>query len=180
VNLFARELQAVIPHDGLSYYNETHELAFNMGRSGQHSCTYRLNADDKSLGEFALSRERRFSQSEIGLLERLLRSLVYPLRNALLYRDAASAAIKDPLTGIFNRAMLETALVREIGLARRHQDPFSVIMLDIDRFKEINDNHGHGIGDNMLKYLATCLAERIRSTDILARYGGEEFTVLLS
>lgn len=180
IKLFAQELRAVLEHKGLCYYNEAHELAFNFGETGKHTCTYRLAVDNKPLGEVILTRGQPFSESETSLLEYLLSGLVYPLRNAILYRHATTAAIKDPLTGVYNRAMLETTLVREVGLARRHKNPLSVIMMDIDHFKSINDSHGHLAGDEVIKALVARVAERIRKTDILARYGGDEFVVILS
>lgn len=180
IKLFAQESQALLKHSGLSYHNEAHELTFNVGEVGKHTCAYRLAVDNKPLGEAILTRDEPFSESETFLLEYLLSGLVYPLRNAILYRHATTAAVSDPLTGVYNRAMLETTLTREVGLARRHKNPLSIIMMDIDHFKSINDSHGHLAGDEVIKALVACAAGRIRATDILARYGGDEFVVILS
>jgi diguanylate cyclase len=86
---------------------------------------------------------------------------------------------KDGLTGIFNRRYLETKLEEEFDRHIRYNRPLSLIMLDIDNFKKINDNHGHQAGDFILKKLASLIDERIRAVDIVARYGGEEFCCLL-
>ncbi len=180
IELFEQELRELLAHKGLRYDNRGQGLTFDFGAAGKHKCIYRLAIDNKPLGELVLTRDQPFSESEIALLEYLLSGLVYPLRNAILYRYATIAAIRDSLTGAYNRAMLETALVREAGLARRHKNPLSIIMMDIDRFKPINDSHGHLVGDGVIKALVARVTKCIRTTDILARYGGDEFVVLLS
>lgn len=180
VQLFMQESRTVLQYKSLNYHNETQALAFEFGETGKHTCSYRLAIDDEVLGQLILTRDQPFDESETLLLEYLLSGLVYPLRNAILYRQATTAAISDPLTGVYNRAMLETTVVREVGLARRHKNPLSIIMMDIDHFKAINDSHGHLAGDEVIKILTTLVARCIRGTDILARYGGDEFVVVLS
>jgi len=86
---------------------------------------------------------------------------------------------RDGLTGIFNRRYLEAKLKEECDRHIRYNRPLSLIMLDIDHFKKINDTHGHQAGDFILKSLASTIDERIRAVDIVARYGGEEFCCLL-
>ena len=95
--------------------------------------------------------------------------------NALLQQMATH----DALTGCFNRHHFFDVAEREYALAVRHQQPLSVIMLDADHFKQINDTHGHLIGDQALRCIADTCHLTLRATDILARYGGEEFVVLL-
>ncbi len=85
----------------------------------------------------------------------------------------------DPLTGILNRRALEKIIKREISFARRHNLPLSFVMIDIDRFKRINDTYGHEVGDYVLKSFAKIIHKSIRHEDILARFGGEEFILLL-
>lgn len=180
VALFASEAGALIAHDGLQYRNVQRDLTLDFGTTARHSCSYRLVVGEQNLGELIFMRRRKFTVAETQMMEHLLCSLVYPLRNALLYRDALQSANTDPLTGLNNRAALETALRREIDLAQRHGAPLSLIVADIDHFKTINDTYGHVVGDNALQALAKCAARTTRGSDILFRYGGEEFVVLLS
>jgi diguanylate cyclase (GGDEF)-like protein len=77
--------------------------------------------------------------------------------------------LRDPATGLYNRRALFERLAEEIARAGRHGDGFAVVMLDIDRFKSVNDRHGHAVGD----------ADHVRSSDLVARYGGEEFVLIL-
>jgi diguanylate cyclase (GGDEF)-like protein len=86
---------------------------------------------------------------------------------------------RDILTGLYNRSYLNQALVEEIRMAERHDWPFTVIFIDLDDFKKVNDEYGHLIGDVILKNSARILTENTRGSDIVARYGGEEFVVVL-
>lgn len=88
-------------------------------------------------------------------------------------------ASRDALTNVCNRRYFEEALTREFETASQHGWPMSVIFVDLDRFKQINDSHGHRAGDHMLKAVAGLLTENLRDTDIVARYGGDEFVLLL-
>jgi diguanylate cyclase (GGDEF)-like protein len=89
-------------------------------------------------------------------------------------------AQSDPLTGLFNRRMMLTQLRMEYSRALRQSTPFSIVMIDIDHFKQINDNYGHDVGDLMLVRLGQALNKALRNLDVCARWGGEEFLLLLS
>ncbi len=88
-------------------------------------------------------------------------------------------AIRDPLTGLYNRRILEEALEREVAQAKRNRTNFCIAMIDVDNFKTLNDRHGHPAGDMVLKSLASILMHNTRQGDVSCRYGGEEFAVLL-
>lgn len=88
-------------------------------------------------------------------------------------------AIRDPLTNLFNRRFLNEFMERELALARRNQKPLAVVMLDLDHFKQLNDQFGHQTGDMVIEMVAKHLLRQSRRTDILFRYGGEEFLVIL-
>jgi diguanylate cyclase (GGDEF)-like protein/PAS domain S-box-containing protein len=94
-------------------------------------------------------------------------------------RELAALAIKDALTGVYNRRYLETSLHNEVCRARRYRLAFSLLMMDVDRFKELNDRFGHAFGDFVLKTVAWLIRQASREPDILTRYGGEEFCLLL-
>ena len=96
-----------------------------------------------------------------------------------LYSNAYQASIRDGLTGLYSRRYFDTALVRELAAAERTRRPLSLLMVDIDYFKQYNDTHGHLAGDDCIRQVAACLQEGFRSSDIVARYGGEEFVVIL-
>lgn len=88
-------------------------------------------------------------------------------------------AVRDPLTGLHNRRYLDETLPRELARAKREGYPLSIIMIDLDRFKQINDTYGHPAGDEVIKALAEILRHGTREGDVACRYGGEEFVVAL-
>ena len=107
-----------------------------------------------------------------------------PVRETLLrlnrqLEDVLEAAQKDALTGLFNRTYFESALRRRVEFANRRTDTVAVAMIDVDRFKEVNDGQGHGMGDLALQQVARLLASQGRDTDVIARYGGDEFAVMM-
>lgn len=92
---------------------------------------------------------------------------------------AERAARTDELTGISNRRHFFESALRLVEIARRYQQPLSLVLLDLDHFKAINDRHGHPVGDQALVHVCEILGRQLRAADVLARYGGEEFVVLL-
>jgi diguanylate cyclase (GGDEF)-like protein len=93
--------------------------------------------------------------------------------------DLRRISITDPLTELYNRRFFQDRLTEEIERAKRHSQSLSLIMLDIDNFKNYNDTHGHLAGDEALRIAATILENSVRNIDVVARYGGEEFAVVL-
>src|SRR5581483_3259641 len=96
-----------------------------------------------------------------------------------LNRRLEELSVRDPLTGLYNRRYFQDRLTHEIQRARRHGRPLSLLIADIDHFKEINDTYGHQAGDEVLRSIALLLVNQTRATDITARYGGEEFVAVL-
>jgi diguanylate cyclase (GGDEF)-like protein len=96
-----------------------------------------------------------------------------------LLAEAEKQSMTDVLTGLYNRRSMESLLQREVALCERHTLPLSVVMIDLDYFKQINDTHGHAAGDHMLKAFADCVRITLRKTDLAFRYGGDEFVIAL-
>ena len=179
LEIFDGELSALVSYDGLSYVNKEENHSVTFGVEAANRVSYRLVLIENDLGELFLYRREKFDEDEVIVLENTIAALVYPLRNAILYKQALEKAYRDPLTGVNNRAALDKALFQEISLAKRHATPLSIIMLDVDNFKSINDNYGHITGDAVLKRIAESMVECARDSDIIYRYGGEEFLMLL-
>lgn len=93
--------------------------------------------------------------------------------------EAEKQSMTDALTGLYNRRSMEELLQREVALAERHGHALSVVMIDMDKFKEINDTHGHAAGDHVLKAFADCVRITLRKTDLAFRFGGDEFIIAL-
>lgn len=179
LEFFDDELQSSVPHDSLVFDLPDEDIHYEFGKGGKHQAHYNLILLDKFLGQILIGRNRKFSEEELERIELLSTALLYPLRNALMYLHALKTAYRDPLTELNNRAALDNDLEQELDFAHRHNLALSIIILDLDKFKDINDTYGHIAGDAVLKKLAQCLAECIRRSDIIYRYGGEEFVVLL-
>ena len=180
INLFHKEISKVLPYDSLHYQHQAMHYEINTGSRSHHSCNYRLEMNGVWLGELSLTRRKKFSDDDTQQIEDLLCKLVYPIRNCLLFRQAQTAALQDKLTGLGNRGAFDNSLAREIDLAHRQRIPMSLIVLDIDHFKAINDNYGHSSGDQALQLLAQSITDTLRLSDIAFRYGGEEFTLVLN
>lgn len=111
-------------------------------------------------------------------------SLTFTLKREILKRHEAEKTLKvqaelDSLTGIYNRYVFQENFIKEFDRARRYKHPFSLMIMDIDLFKEVNDKHGHQAGDEVLRSMASVTKHLLRNSDLFARYGGEEFVVLL-
>ena len=180
IEIFSRHIQHLVPHGSIGFENRVLQISVTQGTAEKHVRSYQLVVAAQTLGVLTVTRRTRFTAAEGKLLEHLSCCLVYPLRNALMYRSAVMAALRDPLTGVNNRTAMNSSLIRETELARRYGAPLSLIALDIDHFKAINDRHGHLAGDYVLKCVAEAIGECTRSSDMFFRYGGEEFLVVAS
>lgn len=179
LSLFYQHSQAIVSFSGLLFKFGNDNSDLKIGRECLHHCDYRLTTDEGYLGEIIFSRSKRFVEAELMTLEFLLGSLIYPLRNAIRYQTAMRLALLDPLTLLGNRAALDTALRRELQMAERHHHELSLLMVDVDFFKKINDEYGHHRGDLVLCEVAKVIQSACRGSDITFRYGGEEFVVVL-
>lgn len=181
ISLFYKHSQAMIAYSGLRFTTKAgHNNPINFGRQATHQCHYTMRLPNHYLGEITFFRRQRFSDDDQQTLETLLASLAFPLRNAQQYHEALQLALIDPLTRVGNRAALDAGLERERQLLMRKGEPFALILLDIDRFKHINDQHGHLRGDKVICAVADTINQVSRGTDMTFRYGGEEFALLLS
>lgn len=169
-----------VDFDAVSFEYNPLEISLLFGVKKRHTCSYRLKLAGEFLGELIFSRRHRFSEQEMETLEGLLGQLIYPLRNAVWYQKAIRSAQMDPLTGINNRAALDNVLLREVDLANRNNTLLSMIIADIDHFKNVNDQYGHSVGDTVLKEFSKILTHNLRGSDVLFRYGGEEFVIILT
>ncbi len=122
---------------------------------------------------------RHWSIDDISLIESLADQISVAIENAELHLEQERQAITDGLTGIANRRSFSKTLAREFERAKRYEQTLSLIVLDLDYLKVINDNFGHQVGDEAIKAVAQILKQSSRAIDLAARYGGEEFCLLL-
>lgn len=120
-----------------------------------------------------------YTVNDLDVLEMLSATAAIALQNALLFARVQQLATLDPLTGVANRRHLYDLGRQELERAARYGHPLSLLMIDVDYFKQINDTYGHGAGDQVLQTLAQRFKHGLRENDLVGRYGGEEFLVLL-
>jgi diguanylate cyclase (GGDEF)-like protein len=123
--------------------------------------------------------DKPYAAPEQELADTLSFAAAIALKNAELVEQLHSAATTDELTGLYNRRALEDRLAAEISRSLRHQLHTSVLLLDLDRFKIVNDTLGHAAGDRLLVLIAGILRQQCRTLDVVGRLGGDEFLVIL-
>lgn len=134
------------------------------------------------IGVLTVTRHEKssFSPTDRQSLQSIISQIAVAYDRVKLYSRTKELAIRDELTGIYNRRHFLQMLNLEIKRAERYERPLSLLMIDVDHFKNFNDTYGHLKGDEVLKELAQLLKKNLREVDILARYGGEEFVVMLT
>jgi diguanylate cyclase (GGDEF)-like protein len=157
------------------------EVALLRGEGHRSLAMLPLVAKGQSIGLVEL-----FSMSAITwnvelleLVRTMANEAAMALENARLYEDARKLADRDPLTGFFNHRFLHERLGEEVVRTQRARHPLSVLMLDVDDFKLVNDTFGHLFGDRVLTWTAELIRSTLRASDIPARYGGDEFAIIL-
>lgn len=122
---------------------------------------------------------RLWQENEIMLLRTVANQVAIAVNHAWLFAQIQQQALTDALTGCFNRRSFEMQLDKDLMMAKRLHQPLSLIMLDLDRFKSLNDSVGHDAGDEALRQLAECFRQELRGVDTAARFGGDEFVLIL-
>ncbi|MEX2444073.1 MAG: diguanylate cyclase [Alkalispirochaeta sp.] len=170
----------VIEH--VSEVSEFEELGLTQREPplGQYACVP-IRRGDRIAGLLGILQyeETRFDQETLRIYELIGTHIGIALNNAAQFEDLHLQANTDGLTGAYNRRYLDEFLDSELARARRYGRSVSVVMLDIDQFKEFNDTHGHQAGDRALQYLVELMQSSFRNVDLVSRYGGEEFVVVL-
>jgi diguanylate cyclase (GGDEF)-like protein len=115
---------------------------------------------------------------QFGQLARFVLSLLSPAEEQVL-RQMRESSVRDALTMAYTRQYFEQRLASECSHAQRHGDSLALVLLDLDRFKQVNDRYGHQAGDAVLRHVTGVVQQRLRSSDVFARYGGEEFVIIL-
>ncbi len=129
--------------------------------------------------DFFYPKLNAFDEEDVTLLHALGALLATSIVNADLYEATLELATSDSLTGVLNRRAMERVIENEVARAQRFSTPLSLLLVDVDHFKNYNDQMGHLMGDVALKEIASCLQKSVRKVDSVARFGGEEFCVIL-
>ncbi|MCA1592710.1 MAG: sensor domain-containing diguanylate cyclase, partial [Acidobacteria bacterium] len=150
-------------------------------------CEYRsmvalpLVRDERVLGVLAVYsfEARRYTDDHLRMLDTVARLATDAIANAMQHAEAESHALTDTLTGLPNARAMYLRFEQEASRARRTGQPFQIVMLDLDHFKQVNDTYGHKTGDQMLREIARIIQTQLREYDFLARYAGDEFVAIV-
>ena len=143
---------------------------------------YPLRIKDKTIGLMTMDAFRQpvlFPKEEVDTLAAIAKQAAVVIENARLHEQLQEQAITDHITGLFNHRHIFQRLEEEFARAARSNATFAVMMMDVDKFKDINDTYGHLEGDEALRFIGQKLRETLRATDIIGRYGGDEFMAIL-
>lgn len=140
-----------------------------------------LNVGGQPIGAISVQAEASdaYSSADLDVLETLAATAAIAIQNARLFSQVQQLATLDALTGVANRRHFFELARREVERAERYHHPLSLLMIDVDYFKQFNDTYGHIAGDRVLRTIAARLRDNLRQNDIIGRFGGEEFIVLL-
>ncbi|MFP3868677.1 MAG: diguanylate cyclase [Desulfobacteraceae bacterium] len=183
-----QELQAAaqkkFPYSNNSWSGEPqeHHIVFRTGSLGRMIPALiwaPLWVNQKLVGMLGSGRESPFTPEENEIFQIFVLQTATALKNLTLFEQVKSLATRDGLTGLFNQRYFWQTLTNEVKRCRRYGCPLSVLFLDLDYFKAVNDRYGHTVGDKILQELSTLLRSFVRCTDLICRYGGEEFVILL-
>jgi diguanylate cyclase (GGDEF)-like protein len=173
------DIDAVVQVEVLSE-GPLHNTLREIGIECEKVAAVPMRGSDKELGVLWLFEDGRpFGTGELDRAKLIAGHAELALRNAERYNEAKDRAFIDDVTEVYNARYLLQATDREIHRADRYGNPMTVLFLDLDRFKLVNDQYGHLVGSRALRRLSEVLLACIRQVDTLARYGGDEFTILL-
>jgi diguanylate cyclase (GGDEF)-like protein len=159
--------------------NESQNVACFVSEDGHFAHKWLMETVDNAGLLLVLKGGRALNSGEMDLINDSLFVLSESLRRALEYEVLFEAARRDVLTGLANRRVFDERISAKMDTARRYGRPLTMASLDLDRFKQINDNLGHQRGDEVLRQVARLMAEMVRSTDLLVRIGGDEFLLVM-
>jgi len=179
LTLFAEYAKQIINLSGLQFQSTLGVSEVAQSDTSQTPHTFDLHIENEHLGQLVYFCKYPLSSNITAKLENLHSVLHYPLRNALMYNRVLQLATKDALTGLNNRSQFNDSLAQKLERCRRQHRPFSLMLLDLDNFKQVNDSFGHKVGDDVLQEFSNVLCSSIRGTDTVFRFGGDEFAVLI-
>ncbi|MEF8726465.1 MAG: diguanylate cyclase, partial [Candidatus Bipolaricaulota bacterium] len=140
-----------------------------------------ISAPIGNIGVIQVSSEKEgvFEKRDVELAEILAGHLSEEIKRVHLEKELRQQAIRDPLTGLYNRRYFSETLQKEVERSERYGETIGFVMMDVNRFKEINDHYSHQMGDKVLKEIAELLKENVRDADTVVRYGGDEFLIMM-
>lgn len=179
INMFAVEAARYVDFSGLYFKSPKLNKTLRGSRKAKKERRYDLRIGDNFIGTLTYGINSPISLTNHKVLEQLHQCLLHPLNNAIAYYEAMQLAMQDSLTGLGNRRYFDEQLKRAMHNANRHHSLVGLVLGDLNKFKAINDNHGHAAGDFVLKEFSNILRQCVRDSDSLFRFGGDEFAIIV-
>ncbi|GAA0816276.1 GGDEF domain-containing protein [Colwellia asteriadis] len=179
LNNFSIEATRYLDFSGLFFKSYSVNIALDGSKKAKYEHRFDLKISDTYIGTLTYAINTPMSLINIQILDKLHQCLSYPLKNAISYYDAIQLAMQDALTGLGNRRYFDEQLKRAMHNANRHHSVVGLVLGDLNKFKAINDNYGHAVGDQVLIEFSNILRLCIRDSDSLFRFGGDEFAILI-
>ena len=157
--------------------------AHTEGSANTNTLCVSMIAESEILGVFHIAmpseKSEESREQQTRLVQALANRIAMAISNLRLQETLRAQAIRDPMTGLYNRRYMEEAITRDLARAQRRAQKVAMLMLDIDHFKNFNDSYGHAAGDGVLQEIGQILMKNLRGEDIPCRYGGEEFVIIM-
>lgn len=179
LDIIAMEAARYINFSGLYFQSRSVNKTLRGSRKAKHERQFELKLNDEFIGTLSYGINTPISMVHYKDLQRIHQVILYPLKNALQYHQAMQLAMQDGLTGLGNRRYFDEQLKRAMHNANRHHAQVGLVLGDLNKFKDINDNYGHNAGDEVLKQFASILRACIRDSDSIFRFGGDEFAIIV-
>lgn len=179
LNIFAMEAAKFISFTGLYFTQKDNSVCIRGSRKGKAERQFELKINNKFIGTLTYAINAPISLSNYKILNDLHQYLLHPIQNAISYKKAMALAMQDSLTGLGNRRAFDQQIKRAMHHATRQHHQVGLMVCDLDKFKLINDTHGHNVGDDILIDFAEALRSSTRDSDSIFRFGGDEFVVIV-
>lgn len=179
LTIFSKYAKQLLNFSGVQFESASGDIKTHLCSTAHNAYSFNIHTENEAIGQLTYYTKYPLSAAIEQKLQLFHTVLTYPLRNALMYARVLKLATKDALTGLNNRSQFNDVLLQKLESYRRNERPFSLMLLDLDNFKQVNDNFGHNVGDDILKEFASVLCSSVRGTDSVFRFGGDEFAILI-
>ena len=177
--LYFQQLESTLPLSELKIQFEDNKFSFGQPVKNTHSKTLNCMQMGSAVAVMDYSFTQPLSLRDWQILQQMHTNFCFPFKNALEHHKIKQFAMKDFLTSLGNRASYDETMVRLANQSQRRHQPFGLLVIDIDNFKQVNDVHGHQEGDKVLMACADTILHSLRESDFAFRFGGDEFCCLL-
>jgi diguanylate cyclase (GGDEF)-like protein len=179
LNIFSMEVSKIVDFSGLYFKKGNLTAQVRGSETAKNERLFELRINQQYIGTLTYAINSPISLAHYKILTELHQLLIHPINNAIAYQKAMSLAMHDELTSLGNRRYFDQQIKRAMHHANRQVSQLGLMVCDLDKFKAINDNHGHCIGDQVLIEFSKALKASVRDSDSVFRFGGDEFAIII-